>query len=219
VLHVSTADECRLLAERSPFVTAEACPHHLFFNVNDYERLGSLVQMNPSIKTTADNEALWGALRRGDIQVIATDHAPHTLAEKRQPYPRSPSGLPAVENSLALLLDAAHRGLCTIEQVVAWMCDAPARVWDIVGKGRIAPGYDADLTLVDLRKTATIRNAEQVTRSGWSPWDGATLTGWPVRTIVMGRTVFADGRIDVQARGAEAVYDHARGGYWQTGNG
>ena len=216
VLHVSTADECRFLAERSPYVTAEACPHHLFFNVNDYERLGSLVQMNPSIKTAADNDALWNALRSGDIQVIATDHAPHTLDEKGQPYPKSPSGLPAVENSLALMLDAAHRGLCTLEQVVAWMCDAPARVWDIVGKGRIAPGYDADITLVDLRKTATIRNAEQVTKSGWSPWDGVALTGWPVRTIVMGRTVFAGGKLDTQARGAEAVYDHSRGGYWPS---
>jgi dihydroorotase len=219
VLHVSTADECHVLAERSPYVTAEACPHHLFFNVDDYERLGSLVQMNPSIKTAADNDALWSALRGGDIQVIATDHAPHTLEEKRQPYPKSPSGLPAVENSLALMLDAVHHGLCTLEQVVAWMCDAPARVWGIVGKGRIAPGCDADLTLVDLRKTATIRNAEQVTRCGWSPWDGVTLTGWPVRTIVMGRTVFADGKVDAQARGAEAVYDHARGGYWQANNG
>jgi dihydroorotase len=219
VLHVSTADECRVLAERSPYVTAEACPHHLFFNVSDYERLGSLVQMNPSIKTAADNDALWRALRAGNIQVIATDHAPHTLEEKRQPYPKSPSGLPAVENSLALMLDAAHRGLCTLEQVVAWMCDAPARVWDIVDKGRISPGYDADLVLVDLRKMATIRNAEQVTKSGWSPWDGVTLTGWPVRTIVMGRTVFADGSLDPQVRGAEAVYDHARGGYWQPGNG
>jgi dihydroorotase len=214
VLHVSTADECRLLAEHNPFVTAEACPHHLLFNVDDYARLGSLVQMNPSIKTAADNAALWDALRAGHIQVIATDHAPHTLEEKRQPYPRSPSGLPAVENSLALMLDAAQRGLCTLEQIVAWMCDAPARVWDILNKGRIAPGYDADLVLVDLRRTATINNADQLTKSGWSPWDGVTLTGWPVRTLVRGRTVFLDGRIDAQARGTEAEYDHSRGGYW-----
>ncbi len=214
VLHVSTADECRLLAEHSPYVTAEACPHHLLFNVDDYARLGSLVQMNPSIKTAADNAALWDALRAGHIQVIATDHAPHTLEEKRQPYPKSPSGLPAVENSLALMLDAAHRGVCTLEQIVSWMCDAPARVWDILNKGRIAPGYDADLVLVDLERTATIRNKEQLTKSGWSPWDGTTLTGWPVRTIVRGRTVFRDGRVDDQARGAEAEYDHTLPGYW-----
>ena len=94
------------------------------------------------------------------------------------------------------------------------MCDAPARVWDIVNKGRIAEGYDADLVLVDMKKTATIRNAEQVTKSGWSPWDGTTLTGWPVRTIVMGQTIFADGQIDREHRGSEATYDHSRGGYW-----
>jgi dihydroorotase len=196
------------------YVTAEACPHHLLFNVDDYARLGSLVQMNPSVKTTADNAALWQALRGGVIQVIATDHAPHTLEEKRQPYPKSPSGLPAVENSLALMLDAARRGLCTLEQIVNWMCAAPARVWDIVGKGRIEEGYDADLVLVDLGRQATIHNTDQVTKCGWSPWDGVTLTGWPVRTWVMGRTVFADGRIDATVRGIEARFDHTRGGYW-----
>lgn len=216
VLHVSTAAETELLGDHRGLVTAEACPHHLFFNVDDYARLGSLVQMNPSIKTAADNAGLWSALRDGRIQVVATDHAPHTLDEKRQPYPQSPSGLPAVENSLALMLDAAHRGHCTLAQVVRWMCDAPARVWDIVGKGRIAPGYDADLVLVDLHKTATIRNAEQATKSGWSPWDGQTLIGWPVRTWVMGRTVYADGRFDESVRGRPAQYDHARGGYWAT---
>jgi dihydroorotase len=97
------------------------------------------------------------------------------------------------------------------------MCDAPARVWDIVGKGRIAVGYDADLVLVDLNKTAAIRNAEQETKCRWSPWDGVTLTGWPVRTWVMGREVFRDGQIDDSIRGCAAQFDHSRGGYWATG--
>ena len=214
VLHVSTADELDLIRNHGGLISAEVCPHHLFFNIDDYERLKSLVQMNPSIKTAADNEALFAALLDGTIQVVATDHAPHTLEEKNQPYPKSPSGLPAVENSLALMLDQVNKGRCSVEQVVSWMCDAPARVWDIVNKGRIAEGYDADLVLVDMKKTATIRNAEQVTKSGWSPWDGTTLTGWPVRTIVMGQTVFADGQIDREHRGSEATYDHSRGGYW-----
>lgn len=216
VLHVSTADELELLADPRGLITAEVCPHHLFFNVDDYARLGSLVQMNPSIKTAADNRALFQALLDGRIQVVATDHAPHTLEEKKKPYPQSPSGLPAVENSLALMLDCVHRGLCSIEQVVSWMCDAPARVWDIVQKGRIEEGFDADLVLVDLRKSQTIRNEEQVTKCGWSPWHGVTLTGWPVRTWVMGRTVFADGRLDATVRGEEARYDHSRGGYWSS---
>jgi len=182
VLHVSTGAETELFADHRNLVTAEACPHHLLFNIDDYARLGTLVQMNPSLKTADDNRQLWQALRDGRIQVVATDHAPHTLEEKQRPYPASPSGLPAVENSLALMLNEVHRGRCTLEQVVHWMCDAPARVWDVVGKGRIAVGYDADLVLVDLDRTAEVRNEEQLTKSGWSPWHGVSLTGWPVRT-------------------------------------
>lgn len=206
VLHVSTRAEAEFLRDRPAWVTAEACPHHLFFTIDDYERLGTLVQMNPSVKSAADAAALWDALRDGRIEVVATDHAPHTLEEKRQPYPKSPSGVPAVENSLALMLDASHRGLCTIEQVVSWMCAAPARIWQLEGKGRLAEGADADLVLVDLARTATIRNEEQLTKSGWSPWHGQALTGWPVRTWVMGQTVFADGQVRDDVRGSEVRF-------------
>lgn len=214
VLHVSTAAETELLRDPQGLITAEVCPHHLFFNVDDYERLGSLVQMNPSIKTSADNEGLWQALKEGRIQVIATDHAPHTLEEKQQPYPKSPSGLPAVENSLALMLDSVNAGICSLESVVHWMCDAPARVWDMVGKGRIVEGYDADLVLVDLGKKQTVRNENQQTKSGWTPWHGVTLQGWPVRTFVQGKTVFHDGHFDESVLGTEILFDHSRGGYW-----
>jgi dihydroorotase len=216
VLHVSTGAETELLADHRNLITAEACPHHLFFNTDDYARLGTLVQMNPSLKTADDNRQLWQALLDGRIQVIATDHAPHTLEEKQREYPASPSGLPAVENSLALMLNEVHAGRCTLEQVVHWMCDAPARVWDIVGKGRIAVGYDADLVLVDLHRTAEIRNETQLTKSHWSPWHGVSLTGWPVRTYVMGREVFRDGNVIANGFGSEATFDHARGGYWAT---
>lgn len=216
VLHVSTGDEADFLAEHRDLITAEVCPHHLFFNVDDYPRLGTLIQMNPSIKDADDNRRLWQALLDGRIQVIATDHAPHTLEEKQQPYPNSPSGLPAVENSLALMLDQVNRGNCTIEQVVHWMCDAPARVWDIVDKGRITAGYDADLVLVDLNKRSEIRNEQQQTKSRWSPWHGTVLQGWPIRTWVMGQEVFRDGQFDESRRGSEAVFDHQRGGYWKT---
>lgn len=216
VLHVSTRDETELLDDPRGLITAEACPHHLLFSIDDYARLGSLVQMNPSVKTTADNEALWAALRDGRIQVVATDHAPHTLEEKNQPYPKSPSGLPAVENSLALMLDSCARGRCTIEQIASWMSDAPARVWDLVDKGRIAEGYDADLVLVDPDREWTVRNEDQLTKCGWTPWHGTSLVGKPVRTIVRGKTVFVDGKVDREARGAEAIFDHARGGFWAT---
>lgn len=219
VLHVSTAAELPLLAPARPYVTAEVCPHHLFFNVDDYARLGSLVQMNPSIKSADDNRGLWQGLLDGAVQVIATDHAPHTLEEKQQPYPKSPSGLPAVENSLALMLNQVAQGKCTLQQVVHWMCDAPARVWGIVGKGRIADGYDADLVLVDLQQQKTIRNEEQQTKCRWSPWDGETLTGWPVTTFVGGRKVYDRGQIDRSIRGRLPNFDHSRGGYWATEQG
>jgi len=206
VLHVSTAQEAEFLRTTSDLITAEACPHHLLFSIDDYARLGSLVQMNPSVKTTDDCAALWEALRNGTIEVVATDHAPHTREEKDQPYPQSPSGLPAVENSLALMLNAVNQGRCTLEQVVSWMCEAPARVWSIHNKGRIAAGYDADLVLIDLKKQHTVQNDRQLTRCGWTPWHGETLTGQAVHTWVMGQTVFANGQVDRIIRGRVAKF-------------
>lgn len=220
VLHVSTGAEVAELKDHQNLITAEVCPHHLFFNVDDYPRLGSLIQMNPSIKNAEDNCQLWQALLDGHIQVIATDHAPHQLEEKQQPYPKSPSGLPAVENSLPLMLDQVNQGNCQLEQVVRWMCEAPALVWDIVDKGRIEPGYDADLVLVDMQRTATVENQRQQTKCGWSPWHGRSLQGWPVMTLVNGLPVY---RWDDQTQkpwladdlpGREIRYDHQRGGYW-----
>jgi len=216
VLHVSTGAETELFADHRGLITAEACPHHLLLNTDDYAWLGTLAQMNPSLKSADDNRQLWQALGDGRVQVIATDHAPHTREEKRRPYPESPSGIPAVENSLALMLNEVHGGRCTLEQVVHWMCDAPARVWDVVGKGRVAVGYDADLVLVDLERTDDVRNERQIAKCGWSPWHGVRLTGWPTRTWVMGCEVYRDGRFLADRGGQEAVFDHARGGYWAT---
>lgn len=219
LLHVSTAAELPLLSAPAPLLTAEVCPHHLFFSTDDYARLGTLVQMNPSLKSPADARALWDALVSEKIQVIATDHAPHTLEEKALPYPQSPSGLPAVENCLALMLEQVHQGRCQLEQITHWMSDAPARVWGLVGKGRIEVGYDADFVLVDLNRERMIENERQFTKSRWSPWAGQTLTGWPVRTIVGGQTVFANGRLVSGARGQRVRCDHLRGGYWKTSDG
>lgn len=212
VLHVSTADEIPVIRDAGPLITAEVCPHHLFFNIDDYQTLGSLVKMNPSIKTRQDNERLWQALLDGDIDIIATDHAPHTLEEKRQPYPDCPSGLPAVENSLALMLNQVHLGNCSLEQVVEWMCHGPARIWHLKNKGRIEVGYDADLVLVDLNKTLTVANENQQTKCGWTPWHGTALTGWPVQTWVRGQKVFHLGDddqpvFDTSRMGAEIEYE------------
>ncbi|MCH2115021.1 MAG: dihydroorotase [Pirellulales bacterium] len=218
VLHVSTGTETNLLADHGTLITAEACPHHLLLSVDDYPRLGTLMQANPSVKTKADNRQLWQALQDNRIQVLATDHAPHTLEEKQQSYPQSPSGIPAIENHLALMLNEVHQGRISLERVVEAMCDAPARVWDIVGKGRIAEGYDADLVLVDLQQTKTIRNEEQITKCGWSPWHGHNTTGWPVRTWVNGQEVYREGQFATSCAGKAALFDHARGGYWATVN-
>ncbi len=221
VLHVSTADEIPIIAAAQGVVTAEVCPHHLWFNVDDYPRLGALIKMNPSIKHAVDNQQLWQALLDGVIQVIATDHAPHTREEKSQPYPNCPSGLPAVENSLALMLNQVHQRRCSIEQVVQWMCSAPAKVWNIIDKGRIAPGFDADLVLVDLERSLKVMNSQQQTKCGWSPWDGTELVGWPVRTWVMGQQVFEldqqnEPRFLDRPVGTEIRFDPARGGYWRS---
>ena len=223
VLHVSTAEEVGILATHHDLVTAEACPHHLFLDTSDYDRLGTLAQMNPSLKTAADRAALWQGLRDGAIQNIATDHAPHTREEKAAPYPASPSGVPAVEVVLPLMLDRVNRGACTLQDLARWMCDRPARIWDIIGKGRIAEGCDADLVLVDMSLAREVRNEAQITRCGWSPWHGTTLQGWPVRTWVGGRTVFAAGagaggprRVETDPVGREITFDHALGGYWAT---
>ncbi len=153
------------------------------------------------------------------IQVIATDHAPHLLSEKAVDYPNSPSGLPAVENSLALFLDKAHQKKCSYQEIAHWMSDAPARVWGLVGKGRIEVGYDADLVLVDPLEERTIRNEDQWTKAKWSPWNGVTLTGWPIQTWVGGRSVFQNGKVDDSVRGSRVRCDHARGGYWSTMDG
>jgi dihydroorotase len=211
VLHVSTGEEVEFLRTTSDLITAEACPHHFLFNTNDYARLGSLVQMNPSIKSPADMAAIWQGLLDGTLEVVATDHAPHTLEEKAQPYPKSPSGLPAVENSLALLLNQVVHGRCTLSQVVSWMCEAPARIWNLRGKGRIQVGFDADLVLVDLNRSEEVLNERQLTKSGWSPWHGTTLTGWPVRTFVHGQTVYNDGWLSAEPLGREIEFSRAGG--------
>ncbi|MEL7499818.1 MAG: dihydroorotase [Planctomycetota bacterium] len=210
VLHVSTDAEIDVIHDAGNLITSEVCPHHLFFNVDDYPRLGSLVKMNPSIKNAEDNIALWQALIEGKIDIIATDHAPHTLEEKRQPYPACPSGLPAVENSLALILNQVAAGKCSLEQVVQWMCSKPADIWNMKRKGKIEVGFDADLIMVDMELTQTIRNEQQQTKCGWSPWDGSELTGWPIATWVMGQKVFEhkDGEpvFDDGVRGSEIEY-------------
>ncbi len=209
LLHLSTAAEAELLRRDKPeWVTAEVIPNHLFLNIDDYERLGTLVQMNPPIRTRADNEALWRALREGVIDFLATDHAPHTLEEKRRPYPESPSGMPGVETSLPLMLTAMKEGRCTLAEIQKWMCWGPAEAYGVPNKGRLLEGYDADLTLVDLESVRPVRNEELFTKVRWSPFAGRELTGWPVYTIVGGAVVYERGRIREGRRGRPLEFRH-----------
>ncbi|NJL09208.1 MAG: dihydroorotase [Calothrix sp. SM1_7_51] len=202
ILHMSTAEEAELLRfEKPSWVTCEVTPQHLLLNTSAYEKIGTLAQMNPPLRSPRDNEVLWQALRDGVIDFIATDHAPHTLEEKAQPYPQSPSGMPGVQTSLPLMLTAALSGKCTIPQVVNWMSYSVAKAYGIPNKGLITPGYDADLVLVDLNTYHPVLREEMLTKCGWSPFEGWNLTGWPVYTIVGGQVVYENGRLNTNIRG------------------
>lgn len=208
VLHLSTREEVALLRRDKPdWVTAEAVPNHLFLNVDDYARLGTLVQMNPPIRRREDNQALWAGLRDGILDFIATDHAPHTLEEKGRPYPESPSGMPGVQTSLPLMLTRMHAGDCTLAEILHWMCEGPAQAYRIRNKGRLEEGRDADLVLVDLEAVRPVRNEDQYSKAGWSPFAGWELTGWPVYTVVGGEIAYGpDGPRD-HVRGRPLEYD------------
>lgn len=193
VLHVSTAEELRYLALHKRRVTVEVTPHHLTLTAPEcYQRLGSLAQMNPPVRQQRHQEALWQAIREGIVDVIGSDHAPHTLAEKAQPYPQSPSGMTGVQTLLPVMLDHVHAGRLSLLRLVDLTSAGPARVFGIEGKGRIAVGYDADLTLVDLAAQRTIENRWIASRSGWTPYHGKTITGWPIHTVVRGQAVVRD---------------------------
>lgn len=207
ILHMSTHEEVEMLRRNKPdWVTAEVIPNHLLLNIEHYKTLGTLVQMNPPIRKVEDNEALWQGLRDGIVDLIATDHAPHTLDEKRAGYPKSPAGMPGVETSLALMLTEMANGRCTLAEIQRWMCRGPAEAYRIVNKGRLAPGYDADLTLVDIDNYRPVRNEEMESRVHWSPYAGKPLTGWPQYTVVGGQIVYERGRIREHVRGKALQY-------------
>lgn len=210
VLHMSTGDEADLLVERGKGdgrITCEVLPQHLLLNAPEiYDRIGTRAQMNPPLRAKEHSERLWRGLHEGTVDCIATDHAPHTLEEKGRGFGNAPSGMPGVETSLAVMLDAAHRGQCTVEDVVRWMTAGPADVYKIVGKGRLKVGFDADLALVDLARTEKVGARGYFTKSGWSPFDGMSITGWPVRTYVGGNLAFADNEVLDGVFGGELTY-------------
>lgn len=202
VLHVSTAEETTFLAGHKRRVTVEVTPHHLSLCAPDcYERLGSLAQMNPPVRGRRHQDALWQAIRDGVVDVIGSDHAPHTLEEKARPWPQSPSGMTGVQTLLPLMLDHVHAGRLSLQRLVDLTSAGPARIFGLEGKGRIALGFDADLTLVDLTAKRMIRNDWIASRSGWTPYDGITVTGWPIHTVVRGHVVVRDEALAGQPQG------------------
>ena len=194
LLHVTTAEEMDLLARHRSVASVEVTPQHLTLEAPDcYERLGTLAQMNPPIRDARHREALWRAVALGVVDLVGSDHAPHTLEEKAKPYPESPSGMAGVQTLLPLLLDHLHAGRLSLSRLVDLTSAGPARVFGIEGKGRIAEGADADLVLVDRARRQTITNAWIRSRCGWTPFDGREVTGWPLATVLRGRVVMRDG--------------------------
>jgi len=193
VLHVTTGDEIPLLADAKDFSTAETTPQHLTLSAPEcYERLGTYAQMNPPIRDDSHRQALWAAVRAGVIDVIGSDHAPHTREEKNRTYPNTPSGMPGVQTLATILLDHVNKGRLTLERFIDLTASGPQRIFGIAGKGRIGLGYDADFTIVDMGLSRTIENSWIASRCGWTPFDGMTTKGWPVATILRGSIVMRD---------------------------
>lgn len=193
VLHITTGDEIPLLAAAKDISTAETTPQHLTLSAPEcYERIGTYAQMNPPIRDESHRQALWAAVRDGVIDVIGSDHAPHTREEKDKVYPDTPSGMPGVQTLATILLDHVNKGNLTLERFIDLTSAGAQRIFGIAGKGRIARGYDGDFTIVDLGLSRKIENKWIASTCGWTPFDGMTTKGWPVATIIRGNIVMRD---------------------------
>jgi dihydroorotase len=205
VLHITAGAEMEFLASHKDVASVEVTPHHLTLAAPEcYERLGTLAQMNPPVRDATHRAALWRGLDQGVVDVLGSDHAPHTRDEKAKPYPASPSGMTGVQTLVPLMLDHVNAGRLTLARFVDLTSAGPNRLFGIAHKGRIAVGYDADLTVVDLKRRETITNARVGSRAGWTPYDGMTVMGWPIGTVVRGQRVMWDGEIVAPGRG-EAI--------------
>jgi dihydroorotase len=201
VLHISTAEELPLLAANRDVATVEVTPHHLTMTADDYARLGNKLQMNPPIREKRHRDALWNAISSGLVDVLGSDHAPHTLEEKAKPYPASPSGMTGVQTLVPIMLDHVNAGRLSLARFVDLTAHGPQRIFGIANKGRIVEGYDADFTIVDLKRSETITDGWIASKSKWTPYDGVAVTGWPVGTMVRGNLAMWQGEIKAPARG------------------
>ncbi|MFD2551192.1 dihydroorotase [Bizionia sediminis] len=194
VFHLSTAKETALFSNKIPLkdkkITAEVCVHHLWFSDEDYDKKGSLIKWNPAVKTAKDREGLWKALLDDRIDVIATDHAPHTWDEKNNVYTKAPSGGPLVQHALVALLEAHHQGRITIPKLVEKMCHNPAILFQVAKRGFIKEGYYADLVIVDLNNPWTVKKENILYKCGWSPFEGSTFKSRVTHTILNGHVAY-----------------------------
>lgn len=209
VLHISTAEEITFLEQHKDVATCEATPHHLTMSSDDYARLGTLLQMNPPVRAARHRDGIWHGISQGIVDVLGSDHAPHTLAEKAKPYPASPSGMTGVQTLVPIMLDHVNAGRLTLERFVDLASHGPNRIFGMARKGRIAAGYDADFTVVDMKRKETITNAQAGSKAGWTPYDGKQVTGWPVGTIVRGIRVMWQGEITAPSQGRAVEFSEA----------
>ena len=202
VLHISTGQEMDFLKEHKAHATVEVLPHHLTLEAPDcYERLGTRAQMNPPVRTAEHRERIWRAVRDGTVDVLGSDHAPHTLEEKSRTYPDTPAGMTGVQTLVPIMLDHVHAGRLTIERFVDLSSHGQARIFGIARKGRIAVGNDADFTIVDLKRRETITNDWVASKTGWTPYDGKTVTGWPIGTMIRGMKVMWENELVTPSAG------------------
>jgi dihydroorotase len=196
VLHISTKQEIEYLRDHKDVASCEATPHHLTMAAPEcYERLGTRAQMNPPVRSADHREGIWRGIAQGIVDVLGSDHAPHSLEEKAKIYPASPSGMTGVQTLVPLMLDHVNAGRLSLARFVDLTSAGPARLFNIACKGRIAAGYDADFTVVDLKRSETITNKWVASKAGWTPYDGMSVTGWPVGTFVRGKRVMWQGEL------------------------
>jgi len=205
--HMSSEDELKMARKIGKKIFIEATPHHLFLTKDDSDRLGAFGRMKPKLKTKEDQNFLWEAVSNGTVDTVGSDHAPHTMEEKKSDNP--PFGVPGVETLLPLMLNAVNEGKLSLGKMVKLCCENPATIFRIKNKGFLLPEYDADLVIVDMKKEKTIKNEELITKCKWSPFNGKTLKGWPITTIIGGKIVYNDCNIN-DIKGKEVVYDERK---------
>ncbi|MBN15547.1 MAG: dihydroorotase [Pelagibacterium sp.] len=201
VLHISTKEEITFLADHKDVASVEVTPHHLTLDETAYTRLGTYAQMNPPVRDAEHREGIWQGVANGVADILGSDHAPHTRAEKEKPYPSSPSGMTGVQTLVPIMLDHVNAGRLSLQRFVDMTSHGPNRLFNLARKGRVAVGYDADLTIVDMNRTETITNDWVASKAGWTPYDGVSVKGWPVGTIIRGNTVMWDGQLVTPSKG------------------